>query len=219
MEIISRKDAKELGLHVYFTGNACKRGAISNRSVASGQCLCEQCVEYIKQRKAIGHKKWRAKHKHSEDFKRREKESSRNRYLRNREVVLRRARQWALDNPEKYRASALAHYHRNRDSLLAPKRERAKKFRDENPAKVRAYIIERRKGRKLATPAWADMAAINAIYREARSLQKSDGIERHVDHIIPLINDLVCGLHVHQNLQILTAAQNIAKRNTFEIIE
>lgn len=43
----------------------------------------------------------------------------------------------------------------------------------------------------------------------------SDAVERglHVDHIIPLVHPLVCGLHVETNLQAIDPIKNIKKSN------
>jgi hypothetical protein len=59
------------------------------------------------------------------------------------------------------------------------------------------------------------MHAINAVYAQAKELQAIDGIARHVDHEIPLKHPLVCGLHVPNNLQVLTAEENMRKHNAF----
>lgn len=68
---------------------------------------------------------------------------------------------------------------------------------------------------KIACPKWADKDAIDRIYNEAKRLTETSDIKHQVDHIIPLRHPLVCGLHVEHNLQIITAADNRTKSNTF----
>ena len=66
-----------------------------------------------------------------------------------------------------------------------------------------------RHSRKLkAVPKWANIEKIREIYRNRKK-------GYHVDHIIPLKGENVCGLHVENNLQYLTAKQNIMKGNKF----
>jgi hypothetical protein len=83
-------------------------------------------------------------------------------------------------------------------------------------AKWSSYIVERRKKRDKSMPPWADKKAIRNIYFEARRLTAETGIKHEVDHIIPSNHPLVCGLHVENNLQILTEFENILKSNSFE---
>ena len=42
MEIILRKEAREKGLLTYFTGQACHKGHVAERRVASGSC--NECI-------------------------------------------------------------------------------------------------------------------------------------------------------------------------------
>lgn len=73
-----------------------------------------------------------------------------------------------------------------------------------------ARAIQRRTRRKLATPMWADLNKLKEIYRDCPK-------GMHVDHIIPLQGELVSGLHIETNLQYLSAEDNLAKSNIYEV--
>lgn len=83
---------------------------------------------------------------------------------------------------------------------------------------IRAQYSQRRWRVITATPRWADREAIAALYEEARRLTETTGIRHEVDHIYPIFSDTICGLHVHTNLRIVTAAVNGAKSNRWEEI-
>lgn len=91
MEIITRKEAKELGLKRYFTGKPCKRGNVSERYVPNKMCLCVDCRAYQTEKQ----KEWRIK----SNF--RDTEYQREYYIRNRERRLMTTRQWVLENMDK----------------------------------------------------------------------------------------------------------------------
>jgi hypothetical protein len=87
----------------------------------------------------------------------------------------------------------------------------------ENRGAYNAHSAKRRAQKLQATPAWADQDAIKAIYAEAQRLQETLGIEFHIDHIVPLQGELVCGLHVESNLQVIPAILNLKKSNKFKV--
>lgn len=58
-----------------------------------------------------------------------------------------------------------------------------------------------------ATPKWANHKRIVALYTMAKRVGKT------VDHIVPLNNPIVCGLHCEDNLQLLSGELNGAKGN------
>ena len=78
----------------------------------------------------------------------------------------------------------------------------------EGKAKMNAKTNYRRALRFRAIPKWSNLEKIREIYKNCPK-------GYHVDHIIPLNNPKVCGLHVENNLQYLTAKQNISKGNRF----
>jgi hypothetical protein len=100
---------------------------------------------------------------------------------------------WVKRNPEKYLRYA-------------------KVTRARNPEQYRLRVQLRRRRHQTATPAWASKTAIRAIYAEASARSKS-GVPYEVDHIVPLISHLVCGLHCEANLQVIPMLENKRKNN------
>lgn len=136
------------------------------------------------------------------------------------------------NNAEQEKKKRKERYYSNPDVQQATK-DRASKWAEENPgrrkeiesksrakpeskAKVAANVRKRQAAKLQRTPSWANQQLIDAFYLEARRLEDLTGIKFHVDHIIPLQGELVSGLHVASNLQLLPAHENISKSNNFE---
>lgn len=139
-------------------------------------------------------------------------------HAENKERVARNSREWAARNPEKRRASYAkyrrekldrarsneqAYRDRNRDACNL----RIREWKRENKHAVVAHAGKRRAAELNAVPLWADFSAIANIYRQA----KVRGLS--VDHIVPLISRVVCGLHCEANMQLLTVRENSKKSN------
>ena len=107
-----------------------------------------------------------------------------------------------LNNKENKKQSSRLYRLNNKDKVKETKRLSYLK----NPHIKHALNAKRRASKLLATPKFANLNKIKEIYKNCPK-----GF--HVDHIIPLKNKLVCGLHVEWNLQYLSAKQNLAKSN------
>ena len=97
---------------------------------------------------------------------------------------------------------------------VANRKVAAKAFFESPKGKAYKRSLERlrRASMRSALVPWADLEKISEIYSEARKLGM------HVDHIIPLKHELVCGLHNEFNLQLLPPNENMAKSNFFEVL-
>lgn len=131
-----------------------------------------------------------------------------------------------LLHSDAYKARAKARYEAKREEIKANTAQYQKANKEKRSAWNTKYnALNRhlsrinqanRKGKKLlATPAWADADAIKAFYLQAQQLTESTGISYHVDHIVPLQSELVCGFHCQSNMEVITGSENSTKRNWY----
>lgn len=77
----------------------------------------------------------------------------------------------------------------------------------------RDYNARKKASLRRAIPGWADLTAIKEIYKRAHEMTNLTGVQHDVDHIVPLISKRVCGLHVQDNLRVITEHENCVKGN------
>jgi hypothetical protein len=99
------------------------------------------------------------------------------------------------------------------------RRRHKAKYKLANPDLYKALSSFRRKRNQQATPKWltyTQKKEIRSLYIIAQTSTKITGVKYVVDHIVPLVGDTVCGLHVPWNLQIMTQEDNLLKSNKHE---
>lgn len=130
---------------------------------------------------------------------------------KNPHIVAASKRRWFRLNKEKANETSRKWRERQAKDGVSP--SYTAKVRERNPelyARLMAKWAKRRADRLRATPCWFDSTKVIEIYRQAGRMRKA-GFDVHVDHIYPLRGQHVCGLHVHQNLRIIPASENISK--------
>ena len=115
-------------------------------------------------------------------------------------------------DPVKARDARRRHQQNNREEY----RRRNSEYDKTHKAERAARENFRRAQKLLATPKWLTQTQLDEmvqLYKLREQLSSEKGIMYHVDHIIPLINEDVCGLHVPWNLQVIPAVDNMKKGN------
>jgi len=202
---LTRQEAIAKGVATCY-GSLCKKHPeLEGFRRVSGACV--QCSREITVRRRKNNpektkeqtKAQYVKQRQNPAFVAKKQELDRQYQKQNREKIALRVKKWLAAHPEKAKGYAAAHRKRHSDAKNA------------DTAKRRAAKI-------LRTPKWLnddDFWVIREAYKLAALRTKMFGFVWHVDHIFPLQGELVSGLHVPQNLQIIPWLDNVRKSNTF----
>jgi hypothetical protein len=149
-------------------------------------------------------------------------------YEANKVNIIKDSQQRYINERDKKLAQAKQRYELKREEILAYHA----KYREANRVEINTFIKawnKRNHGKKIAynnqrkakqmqrTPAWltaTDLFELDCIYTYAAALN-SVGLRYHVDHRIPLQGVEVSGLHIPENLQVITAKENMQKGNRY----
>lgn len=113
---------------------------------------------------------------------------------------------WVIKNP----VANLKSKQKYLDSNKVKRAESSSAYMKRNRPYYAQYSSLRNRKVQQAKPRWVDEDALLKIYKQASELSLE------VDHIIPITNKAVCGLHVPWNLQLLTRSENARKSNKFD---
>jgi hypothetical protein len=203
LEVVTRRQAKELGLIRYFTGVPCKRGHLDYRLVVNASCI--SCAN-------LANKKDREKHADKRSQKQ---------------------KQWRTRNPENYRARNARYYEANREIIREKQKAysalnsekavlRAMSWGRRNPEAKSVRVAKRRAIKTNRLPSWygeLDAFVWSEAIRLVRLRNKTTTVPWNADHTIPLIGKEVCGLHLGCNCQVIPAILNRQKGNKLTLTE
>lgn len=144
--------------------------------------------------------------------------------LKNLDHVKVRDAKWAKNNPEKRRAARKAWVTRNpeldkqaKQTYVANNVDKVKAARQnwaKNNVHMRnAQFAKRRAIKRDSIPNWGNAFFVQEAYALAVLRTKVTKIKWEVDHIVPLVSKIVCGLHYEANLQVIPASINRKKSN------
>jgi len=179
----NRKEAQRLKTTHYFTGVPCSKGHIALRKTKG---VCVECLRI----------EWKISNDKRKLLPKSEaaKEAGLRYYERNRQQVIARAQARPKEDKQRYKQT----------------------HKSSNKEYYKVLTNLRRRRHRSATPKWLSYKQrqdIKHLYAQAVTLSQITGVRYVVDHIVPLINDSVCGLHVPWNLRVITQEENLAKSN------
>lgn len=121
---------------------------------------------------------------------------------------------WAEANRGKVKAAEAKYRSQNKEACS----NRISNWKRRNTDKLRVYAANRKSAKLQAVPAWYeefDEFVVSEAAELAMLREDAIGVKWHIDHIVPLMSERVCGLHCAANVQVITESENVSKSNRY----
>ena len=128
----------------------------------------------------------------------------------NKTIVQNSMNNYIKNNPDRYRQLLKKYRVKNQQKI--------QKYRSDNIDYFNKQSSFRRACKKQAIPLWfgeLDKLVLAEAFALTKDRFLQTGVKWHVDHIVPLQSEIVCGLHCADNMQVIPAIQNLNKSNRY----
>jgi len=203
----------------------CIEISCSNEATFRGRCKPCQAIFRKEYRSRPHVKKQEQKYQARDDVKKRHSECSKKRRRNTETGDILRSKDRAYEQQPKVKAARREKALIKRNTLEWKSKVKEYKRKPYIKAMYSGFASKRRAVKMKATPLWLNKEKIRDIYYKCEWLNvitkgfsgKGKFQSWNVDHIVPLVNDFVCGLHCEDNLDVITASDNRKKSNIFVI--
>jgi len=200
MKIISRNDAKKIGLTHYFTGKPCLRGHIEKRWTISARCIgchyedhpLKNITKLTEEERAIN-----------------AKERAEKWYVENKQKTINRAKEWKSSNKEKVRISESKWRKKESSKAITFMRD-----------SLRRVLRTEKNGRTEVILGYSRVELKTHIERQfTKGMSWENHGDWHIDHIIPISEFIRRGesdpkiINALSNLKPIWAVNNLKKNN------
>ena len=199
--IVTRKQAKEIGLSRYFPGSECPRCHVSERWTANAKCVA--C--HYEDKPLLPKDRFMTK----EQAKEAAKQAKLRHYLRNKDEFKRKSAQWKKDNPSKVRASESKWRKKETSKAIIFMRD-----------SLRRVLKTEKHGRTEKILGYTRSELIQHIERQfLKGMSWENHGLWHIDHITPISKLLADGetdlsvINCLSNLKPIWAKDNLVKNN------
>lgn len=197
MKIISRKEAKSLGLTHYFTGKPCKRGHISKRWSCSGTCIaCHYEANPLQN----------TPRPTKEEKREKAKARAKRWYAKNKQKTINRAREWKRKNADRVRMSEKKWRQKETSKAICFMRD-----------SLRRVLKTEKNGRTEKILGYTRFDLINHIERQFQpGMSWGNHGDWHIDHITPISAMLSMGITCPQKINCLSNLMPVWKEDNLK---